>query len=145
MKKIAVILFWLLSLTWGILATLAGVVMATTCLCRGLKPKIFHGNIYFDHVRPYGSNNFGPFFFLGDDALAFTPYHEAGHGLQNILYGPFYLFVVGIPSQLWFTRFWKENAAQREHPTWSDAERWAAYEKHPIERQASQWGGAIYN
>ncbi|MDR3313922.1 MAG: hypothetical protein LBS96_05640 [Oscillospiraceae bacterium] len=143
MKKFALALFWLLSLTWGLPATLAGAALSLVCLARGNRPKIFHGNLYFEHVRPRGSNNLGPFFFLADNAMAFTPYHEAGHGLQNILYGPLFFLVVGVPSEIWYHRFLRAHAAQIA-AGWSDNERRIAYDKHPIERQASRWGAQVY-
>jgi hypothetical protein len=143
MNKPGIALFWLLSLTWGLLATLAGAALALGCLAKGLRPRRFHGNIYFDNVRPRGSNNLGPFFFLAENAMAFTPYHEAGHGLQNILYGPLFFFVVGIPSELWYHRFIREHAAQIA-AGWSDNERRVAYDRHPVERQASRWGAKAY-
>ncbi|MDR3345225.1 MAG: hypothetical protein LBT21_06530 [Oscillospiraceae bacterium] len=144
MKKPALIAFWLLSLTWGLPAALAGAVLAALCLAKGLKPKLFRGNIYFEHVRPRGSNNLGPFFFLGDNAIEFTPYHEAGHGLQNILYGPLFFLVVGVPSELWYGHFNRKYAKEISSGSWSDGERWAAYEKMPVERQASSWGAKVY-
>jgi len=142
MKKIAVALFWILSLTWGLPATLAGAVLALVCLAKGLKPKWFHGNIYFEHVRPYGSNNLGPFFFLGDRHLEITPYHEAGHGLQNIVLGPLFPLVVGVTSELWFQHFNKKYADQIG--VWSPEEHVAAYDKMPIERWATAWGVKAY-
>ena len=142
MRKLALALFWLLSLTWGLPATLAGAVMALICLKRGLKPKLFHGNVYFEHVRLNGSFNLGPFFFLGDNARAVTPYHEAGHGLQNILLGPLFPFVVGISSDIWYRHFNRKYAA--EIRTWTDEEHCAAYDKMPIERWATAWGSKAY-
>jgi len=145
MKTRRMLLLWFLSLTWGLPAALAGAGMAVLCLARGLKPKLFHGNIYFEQVRPYGSNNLGPFFFLGGNAGEYTKCHEAGHGLQNILYGPLYLFVVGIPSELWYRRFQRVYAKEIASGKWPDAERWAAYEKCWVERQASVWGKRAYS
>ena len=143
MKKIATALFWILSLTWGLPATLAGAVLALVCLAKGRKPQRFHGNIYFDHVRPKGSNNLGPFFFLGDNAMEVTPWHEAGHGLQNILLGPLFFLVVGIPSQLWFWHFHRKYADLLANG-WDHAERQRAYDKMPIERWATSWGEKAY-
>ena len=142
MKKISISLFWLLSLTWGLLATLAGGVLALVCAARGLRPRCFHGNVYFEHVRPRGSNNLGPFFFLGDTAMAITPYHEAGHGLQNILLGPLFPLVVGLPSELWFRHFNRKYAERIGK--WTMEEHVAAYDKMPIERWATAWGLKAY-
>ena len=142
MKKIAIVLFWIFSLTWGLPATLAGSILSLVCLARGLKPRLFHGNICFEHVRPYGSNNLGPFFFLGDRHLGITPYHEAGHGLQNIVLGPLYPLVVGISSEIWFRHFNRKYAEQIG--VWPPEEHVAAYDKMPIERWATSWGLKAY-
>lgn len=39
----------------------------------------------------------------GDDPLNSFMGHEAGHGLQNIIFGPFQIILVSIPSAI---RFW---------------------------------------
>ncbi|MDR2647215.1 MAG: hypothetical protein LBB67_03715 [Oscillospiraceae bacterium] len=144
MKKSAITLFWLLSVTWGLPATLAGAIFSLICLGRGLKPRSFHGNVYFEHVRPRGSNNLGPFFFLGNNATPFTKYHEAGHGLQNILLGPLFFLVVGIPSEIWYQHFTRKHARALVSGAWSEEARRAAYDAMPIERWASLWGEKMY-
>jgi len=143
-KKLGVVLFWILSCTWGGIATLAGAVMALICLKDGLEPKYFHGHIYFENVRERGSNNLGPFFFLGEDAEYYTPYHEAGHGLQNIVMGPFYVVVVGISSEIWYQKFIREYADELASGTWDPDERRRAYDRNPIERWATSWGAKAY-
>jgi hypothetical protein len=145
MKKRWIALFWLLSLTWGLPATLAGAVCALAQLAKGRKAKLLYGNLYFENVRPRGSNNLGPFFFLGENAMAFTKYHEMGHGLQNILLGPLYPLVVGVPSEIWYCHFNKKYARELAGGVWPDAERRAAYDKMPIEGWASRWGETVYN
>ena len=136
--------FWALSCTWGAVATAAGGVQALICLKDGLEPKVFHGNIYFENVREKGSNNLGPFFFLGEDAEYYTPYHEAGHGLQNILMGPFYVVVVGVSSGIWYQYFTKEYAEEMASGTWDPDERRRAYDRNPIEGWATSWGAKRY-
>lgn len=44
--------------------------------------------------------NFGPFFFTDDVTGLHTLQHESGHGLQNALWGPLFLFLVALPSGL---------------------------------------------
>jgi len=136
--------FWVLSCTWGVIATAAGGVQALICLKDGLEPKFLHGNIYFENVRERGSNNLGPFFFLGEDAAYYTAYHEAGHGMQNILMGPLYVIVVGISSELWYRNFIKEYADELASGTWDPDERRRAYDRNPIERWATSWGVRAY-
>ena len=136
--------YWALSCTWGIIATAAGGVQALVCLKNGLEPKFFHGNIYFENVREKGSNNLGPFFFLGEDAEYYTPYHEAGHGMQNILMGPLYVVVVGISSELWYRNFTRKYAEELASGTWGPDERRRAYDRNPIEGWATAWGAKAY-
>jgi len=136
--------FWALSCTWGVIATAAGGVQALVFLHRGLEPKFLHSNIYFENVREKGSNNLGPFFFLGEDAEYYTPYHEAGHGLQNILMGPLYVVVVGISSELWYRNFTREYADELASGTWDPDERRRAYDRNPVERWATAWGARAY-
>jgi len=136
--------FWALSCTWGVVATVAGGVQALICLKNGLEPKWFHGSIYFEDVREKGSNNLGPFFFLGKNAEYYTPYHEAGHGLQNILMGPLYVVVVGISSEIWYRKFTKEYAEELASGTWDPDERRRAYDRNPIEGWATSWGAKRY-
>jgi len=136
--------YWALSCTWGLIASVAGGVKALQCLKDGLKPKYFKGSIYFENVREQGSNNLGPFFFLGENAEYYTPYHEAGHGLQNILMGPLYVAVVGISSEIWYQKFIRDYAGELASGTWPPDERRAAYDQNPIERWATSWGAKAY-
>ena len=76
--------------------------------------------------------------------MAVTPYHEAGHGLQNILLGPLYPFVVGISSDLWFRHFNRKYADLLASGSWDPKAHQKAYEKMPIERWATVWGEKAY-
>jgi hypothetical protein len=144
MKRLGIALFWLLSLTWGLPATLAGALFALVQIAKGRKPKIFHGNVYFENVRPRGSNNLGPFFFLGGNTTDFTKYHEMGHGLQNILLGPLFFLMVGLPSEIWYQHFTRKYAKEIDSGAWPAEERRRAYDRMPIEGWASRWGARVY-
>ena len=91
-------LYWIVSCTWGIIMTLIGAVIALGLLIAGHKPKIFHYNVYFAFGTGWGGVNFGAFFFLSTTSPDSTKQHEAGHGLQNLIFGVFQPFVVAIPS-----------------------------------------------
>ena len=54
----------------------------------------------------WGGVNFGPFFFTSYSAVEHTFRHEWGHGVQNAVYGPLFLFIVAIPS---FVRYHYRN------------------------------------
>ena len=143
-SKVGVGVYWTLSCTWGVFATAVGGVKALIYMKDGLEPKYFKGNIYFENVREMGSDNFGPFFFLGENAEYYTAYHEAGHGLQNIVMGPLYPVVVGISSEIWYQKFIKEYAEELASGTWDPDERRAAYDRNPIERWATSWGAKVF-
>lgn len=98
MTKLKTVLYWLWSCTWGCIMTVIGAVVALGLLITGHKPKVFHYNVYFAFGRGWGGVNFGAFFFLSAWSPDSTKQHEAGHGLQNLIYGPLMPFVVAIPS-----------------------------------------------
>ena len=103
MKKLKAIMFWLLSLTWGLPMTLVGIVCAMALLVTGHKPKRFHYLIYFEAGQGWGGFNAGCFFFVNKGAYLRLKQHESGHGIQNIIFGVFMPFIVAIPS---FIRYW---------------------------------------
>ena len=98
-----IFLFWLASWTWGIILTLVGAVCALALLITGHRPKIFHGFVYFEVGSGWGGFEAGPFFFVNKNPARRTMQHEAGHGIQNIIFGPLMPFVVSIPSAV---RYW---------------------------------------
>lgn len=97
-KVLTTIGYWVLSCTWGVVMTVIGAVAALALIIAGNKPKIFHNNVYFEVGRAWGGVNFGGFFFVNQNASLATKQHEAGHGLQNIVFGVLMPFVVAIPS-----------------------------------------------
>ena len=90
-------------MTWGLPLTLCGAIAAVVLLITGRRPKTFHGLICFEIGNGWGGFNAGAFFFVCKDATESTKRHEAGHGLQNIIFGVFMPFVVTIPSVI---RYW---------------------------------------
>lgn len=84
--------------------TLIGAIIALGCLITGHKPKMFHHNVYFTFGEGGWGFNCGAFFFLSKDAeIIAMKQHEAGHGIQNIIFGVFMPFIVALPSVI---RFW---------------------------------------
>lgn len=107
MKALKTIGFWVLSLTWGLPMTLIGAIIALGCLITGHKPKRFHNNVYFTFGEGGWGFNCGAFFFLSKDAeIIEMKQHEAGHGIQNIIFGVFMPFIVALPSVIRFG--WRE-------------------------------------
>ena len=83
--------FWLLSCTWGVAITLIGSIAAVGLLVTGHKPHTYKGSVYFKVGKAWGGVNFGPFFFVDNKTTLTTVQHEWGHGIQNIIMGPFHL------------------------------------------------------
>lgn len=92
-------LYWIVSCTWGIIMTLIGAIITLVLIITGHKPQIFGYSVYFVVGSGWGGVNFGAFFFVAKTSNRLQiKQHEAGHGLQNILFGPLMPFVVAIPS-----------------------------------------------
>ena len=96
------ILFWLVSLTWGLPLTLFGFLMTLGLLITGHKPHRFHWYIYFPVTDGWGLEG-GPFFISSRQESLSLKQHEAGHGIQNLIFGPFTILFITIPSAF---RFW---------------------------------------
>lgn len=98
MEKVKTALFWAWSCTWGIVMTLIGAIGALVLIVGGQEPRVFHGRVYFQLGRGWGGVSLGAFFFLSTTSHDSTKQHEAGHTVQNLIFGPLMPFVVCIPS-----------------------------------------------
>lgn len=103
MKTLKTIGFYILSFTWGLPMSLLGSIIAFCLLVTGHKPKLFHYFVYFEVGCGWGGFECGCFFFVNKNATLHLKQHEAGHGLQNIMFGVFMPFIVTIPSAI---RYW---------------------------------------
>lgn len=117
MKIIKGILFWVLSLTWGLPMTLIGVICALALLVTGHKPYRFHYLIYFEVGEGWGGFELGAFFVVNKGAGLPIKQHESGHGLQNIMLGIFMPFLVSIPScmRYWYREILVRSGKKRYH------------------------------
>lgn len=117
MKIIKGILFWILSLTWGLPMTLIGIVCALALLVTGHKPHRFHYLIYFEVGEGWGGFEAGGFFFVNKNPTQYIKRHESGHGLQNIMLGVFMPFLVSIPScvRYWYREILVRSGKKRYH------------------------------
>lgn len=127
------ILFYLISFTWGIITSFAGLVMITTCALKG-SVHTFHGRLYGTIGKSWGGLELGCFFICGEnDQSEHLCKHECGHGIQNIIFGPFFLLIIGIPSAI---RYWYRRLKYERHginpPT--------AYDDAWFEGLATHWG-----
>ncbi len=92
--------FYLLSFTWGLPMTLAGLAVACGMLLTGHRMQRFGPCFCFERGKSWGGMTWGFVIVVcrgaGKDLLA----HELGHAMQNCRFGPFMPFLVGIPSSL---------------------------------------------
>lgn len=110
MKKLILkILYWILSLTWGAILSIPGLIGLCVLWAAGC-PIIKNGFSYIVVVgNGWGGLNLGIISFVeksGDEYFQSTRRHEFGHSLQNIIFGPLQLFIVAIPSVI---RYWYQT------------------------------------
>lgn len=92
-------LYWILSLTWGLPMSIAG--LATLGIMRLRKHEVKHHKnaLYMSIGHNWGGVNLGCVFFVDkENEHEFDKNHEYGHSIQNIIYGPLTPFIVGLPS-----------------------------------------------
>ena len=93
-----------------------GSIIAIGLLITGHKPKRFYQFIYFEVGKNWGGFSCGVFFFTSQNPSLHTKQHEAGHGIQNIMFGFLMPFIVSIPSAL---RYWyRELTPNKKHPNY---------------------------
>lgn len=134
------ILYWVAQCTWGILMTSIGLIVTGFCILF-LRGKV-HRNGYSYIVEiggDWGGLEFGAFSLCGgyttscpdEEWFYHTRCHEFGHSLQNIIWGPLYPFVIGIPSIIrYHYRNYRRNKGL-ENPD---------YDSIWFEGQATNWG-----
>lgn len=103
MKALKTFLFWFWQCTWGCIMTSIGAIVALCMLITGHKPKRIGPSIYFEINKLAGGIDLGPFFLAPTRCGDNLKYHEVGHGIQNLIWGPLFPFLIAIPS---CTRFW---------------------------------------
>lgn len=132
--------YWLIQLTWGIITTVLGFLLAFIL-------RLFDCPMYkngYGYITTVGGNwgglSLGPFAFCGRyedknstcynlDWFEHTRRHEFGHSLQVLFLGPLWLFVVAIPSAI---RYWYHRLTpNKQHKGYNDV--W-------FEGTASKWG-----
>ena len=128
------VLYILVQWSWGLPATLVGLFATLYALL------FRHGKAHRNHlgiITEFGGNwggvSLGMFQLCGSYSQDYpcffneTKDHEYGHSLQNMIYGVFYIFVIGIPS---FIRYNLYNAGKLK----------GGYYDIWFERQATKWG-----
>lgn len=136
------ILFYFLSFTWGFVTSFVGLVMLLIPLFTTHTIHCWHGRLYGVMPQCFGYGwgfEMGCFWFVAYDCDKYDDLnnefmgHEAGHGLQNIIFGPFQIFLVSIPSAI---RYWyRELKYYRK-----GKEPKTAYDDIWFEGMATAWG-----
>lgn len=128
-------LFYFLSFTWGGIMSFIGLIGILIFAAMG-RVKKYHGRWYGHIGQGWGGVSLGCFFFCSDDCQEdYIQSHECGHGLQNIIWGPLFIFVIAIPSFLrYHYRDWAINTGRK---TWKDL---PDYDSIWFEKQATKWG-----
>lgn len=105
-KIISYIVYWFIQCTWGFIMTFIGACATFGLIITGHKPKTMGPNVYFEVGENWGGVELGPFFLCSKGSSMHTKYHECGHGLQNLIWGPLMPFLICIPSA---ARYWLFN------------------------------------
>lgn len=115
-KALRVFLFYLVQWTWALPQNLIGALLLPILPGKHI---MFHGSVITIYRKTKLMNNtsgfsLGMFIYIpegwSDYDKEHLSVHEFGHSVQSLMFGPLYLFVVGIPSVIWckkyFTRYW---------------------------------------
>jgi steroid 5-alpha reductase family enzyme len=107
------VLYRIIQCTWGILQTLLGAVVY---LCHKNNPHFSYHGAIVTQWKNTSSVSLGMFVFVTNEPYFYMNLqeayskeelserllvHEYGHTLQSLIFGPLYLFAMGIPSTLW--------------------------------------------
>ncbi len=92
--------YWILSYTWGIIMNIFGLIGAVIMKAQGKKASFEYGRFIYRTGKNWGAISLGNYIFMSEDSSENTRNHEIGHTIQNIIYGPAFLFVIGIWSFL---------------------------------------------
>ncbi len=126
------IIFYLLSWSWGLPMTLCGALIIGILRLCGHRLHRFGACRYMEIGENWGGVELGMFFLKDKTPSAHICLHEAGHSVQNILFGPLMPFLVSIPSAVRYHI--RRIAVRRGHSPRRH------YEAIWFERQATAWG-----
>lgn len=133
-KILFIIMFWVVSCTWGIIMTTIGAIIIGslnlikvigTWFGKDLKIKTHRNGCSF--ITEVGGNwgglELGAFALCGNysennkDWFAHARKHEFGHAIQHLYMGPLFIFVVEIPSAV---RYWYKRIMQKKGKKFSN-------------------------
>lgn len=98
-------MYYLIQWTWGIIMNIAGLCAFGFAKAKGWKIQKYRKAIEILCPWNFGGVSLGMFIVRGEKNSSVMP-HEYGHTIQNLRFGPAFLFVVGIPSAI---RYWKRE------------------------------------
>ncbi len=123
--------YYVLSFTWGGLMSIIGFLVILFSCFFG-RVHTYHGRLYAIWGGEWGGLELGCFFIVGRNCDELRA-HESGHGLQNIIWGPLYVFVIGIPSVI---RYWYRELKYYKKGLVPPTD----YDAIWFEGQATRWG-----
>lgn len=106
-------LYILLNLTWGILMNIVGAL--TTLLFVFAKPSLYYCSVETKAFKHWGGLDLGLFHLRDTTSIESLSYHEMGHAFQNAIYGPFFIFLIAIPSAIRYWTITSMNKWRRKH------------------------------
>lgn len=106
------VLYYVLTFTWGILMNIIGVFATMVTSACGGYVYIKHGRVIVEIGKCWGGVTFGNFIIVDLTSDNSIIAHEIGHSIQNAFMGPFFPFLVGIPSVV---RYWYREFLWRKH------------------------------
>ena len=97
------------------------------------KPKKFGNCWYISVGKSWGGLELGTFFLTDSHEAESTKFHEHGHALQNLIWGPLFPFVICIPSAVryWYRKLKYTRKGLKPKTNYYDI--W-------FEGQATEWG-----
>lgn len=125
--------YWLLSLTWGSVMSIVSLVVFFGAWVLGMRPERYHCCVCFRPKTTWGAS----FGWCQLSCASSLDAHEFGHSLQNCVYGPLWVFLVGLPSCIRFQIWgWQISHGKRPMSDWGRKYESGAW----FERQATDWG-----
>lgn len=130
-SKKDIIIFYALSFTWGLIWSLVGlfvllfiyIFMKKQVVIRPIAGRI---SVVFKE-KYFGGVSLGVVYLTDASDRSHTHMHELGHTVQNMMFGPFFILLVAIPSGIWYQYrniaryFGKKNLPPYDSP-WFEAQ-----------------------